>query len=151
MPPPIVPLTPLYPICYRTPLPTNEKQAMALTMTCYPWKVARQKGIEPLAGDLEGLCSIQLSYWRILKKIIWLCPKSLYSLWGWNRLPYTLLEAFLRDKGKHHRSNNFRGVAPFTPPLPLSYYRVIEVGSDRSILRNFEKTSAMSGSGMIYI
>ena len=43
------------------------------------------------------------------------------------------LEAFLRDKGKHHRSNNFRGVAPFTPPLPLSYYRVIEVGSDRSI------------------
>jgi len=61
------------------------------------------------------------------------------------------LEAFPRDKDKHHRSNNFRGVSPFTPPLPLSYYRVIEVGSDRSILRKFEKTSAMSGSGMIYI
>ena len=29
-------------------------------------KMARQKGLEPLAYCLEGSCSIQLSYWRIL-------------------------------------------------------------------------------------
>ena len=29
------------------------------------WKMARQKGFEPLACCLEGSCSIQLSYWRI--------------------------------------------------------------------------------------
>ena len=28
-------------------------------------KLARQKGLEPLAYCLEGSCSIQLSYWRI--------------------------------------------------------------------------------------
>ena len=28
------------------------------------WKMARQKGFEPLACCLEGSCSIQLSYWR---------------------------------------------------------------------------------------
>ena len=28
--------------------------------------LARQEGIEPSAGDLEGHYSIQLSYWRIL-------------------------------------------------------------------------------------
>ena len=30
-------------------------------------KMARQKGLEPLAYCLEGSCSIQLSYWRIKK------------------------------------------------------------------------------------
>ena len=30
-----------------------------------PWKMARQKGFEPLAYCLEGSCSIQLSYWRV--------------------------------------------------------------------------------------
>ena len=29
--------------------------------------MARQKGFEPLAYCLEGSCSIQLSYWRILQ------------------------------------------------------------------------------------
>ena len=29
-------------------------------------KMARQKGLEPLTYCLEGSCSIQLSYWRIL-------------------------------------------------------------------------------------
>ena len=29
-------------------------------------KMARQKGLEPLAYCLEGSCSIQLSYWRIV-------------------------------------------------------------------------------------
>ena len=33
--------------------------------TIYSKKVARQKGLEPLAHCLEGSCSIQLSYWRI--------------------------------------------------------------------------------------
>ena len=28
--------------------------------------MARQKGLEPLTYCLEGSCSIQLSYWRIL-------------------------------------------------------------------------------------
>ena len=28
--------------------------------------MARQKGLEPLAYCLEGSCSIQLSYWRML-------------------------------------------------------------------------------------
>ncbi len=31
-------------------------------------KMARQKGFEPLAYCLEGSCSIQLSYWRIVKQ-----------------------------------------------------------------------------------
>lgn len=31
--------------------------------------MARQKGLEPLAYCLEGSCSIQLSYWRIGKKL----------------------------------------------------------------------------------
>ena len=34
-----------------------------------PWKMARQKGFEPLAYCLEGSCSIQLSYWRILERV----------------------------------------------------------------------------------
>ena len=29
--------------------------------------MVRQKGFEPLAYCLEGSCSIQLSYWRIIK------------------------------------------------------------------------------------
>ena len=29
-------------------------------------ELVRQKGLEPLAYCLEGSCSIQLSYWRIL-------------------------------------------------------------------------------------
>ena len=33
------------------------------------WKMARQKGFEPLACCLEGSCSIQLSYWRILERV----------------------------------------------------------------------------------
>ena len=32
-------------------------------------KMARQKGLEPLAYCLEGSCSIQLSYWRILERV----------------------------------------------------------------------------------
>ena len=32
-------------------------------------KMARQKGLEPLAYCLEGSCSIQLSYWRVSVKL----------------------------------------------------------------------------------
>ena len=32
-------------------------------------RMARQKGFEPLAYCLEGSCSIQLSYWRILERV----------------------------------------------------------------------------------
>ena len=34
-------------------------------------KMARQKGLEPLAYCLEGSCSIQLSYWRMSIKRFW--------------------------------------------------------------------------------
>ena len=34
-----------------------------------PEEMARQKGFEPLACCLEGSCSIQLSYWRILERV----------------------------------------------------------------------------------
>ena len=34
----------------------------------YIHHMARQKGLEPLTYCLEGSCSIQLSYWRKLKR-----------------------------------------------------------------------------------
>ncbi len=34
-------------------------------MTDLRERLARQKGLEPLAYCLEGSCSIQLSYWRL--------------------------------------------------------------------------------------
>lgn len=34
-------------------------------MTDLRERLARQKGLEPLAYCLEGSCSIQLSYWRV--------------------------------------------------------------------------------------
>ncbi len=33
------------------------------------YKLARQKGFEPLTRSLEGCCSILLSYWRLCE--IW--------------------------------------------------------------------------------
>ena len=38
-------------------------------LATYSKKVARQKGLEPLAYCLEGSCSIQLSYWRVSVKL----------------------------------------------------------------------------------
>ena len=40
-------------------------------------KMARQKGLEPLAYCLEGSCSIQLSYWRACN--IWLPAQKVWS------------------------------------------------------------------------
>ena len=37
-------------------------------------KMARQKGLEPLTYCLEGSCSIQLSYWRILERVTGIGP-----------------------------------------------------------------------------
>ena len=43
-------------------------------MRCTAWLapngLARQKGLEPLTYCLEGSCSIQLSYWRILERVM---------------------------------------------------------------------------------
>ena len=39
-------------------------------------KLARQKGLEPLAYCLEGSCSIQLSYWRIMERVTGIEPAS---------------------------------------------------------------------------
>ena len=38
---------------------------MHCTMASALFRLARQKGLEPLTYCLEGSCSIQLSYWRI--------------------------------------------------------------------------------------
>ena len=40
--------------------------ATASEQSAWVIKVARQKGLEPLTYCLEGSCSIQLSYWRML-------------------------------------------------------------------------------------
>ena len=39
-----------------------------------PFGLARQKGLEPLTYCLEGSCSIQLSYWRILERVMGIEP-----------------------------------------------------------------------------
>ena len=36
--------------------------------------LARQKGLEPLAYCLEGSCSIRLSYWRKLERVMGIEP-----------------------------------------------------------------------------
>ena len=46
-------------------------------LATYSKKVARQKGLEPLAYCLEGSCSIQLSYWRACN--IWLPAQKVWS------------------------------------------------------------------------
>ena len=38
--------------------------------------MVRQKGLEPPAYCLEGSCSIQLSYWRILERVTGIEPAS---------------------------------------------------------------------------
>ena len=45
-------------------------------------KMARQKGLEPLAYCLEGSCSIRLSYWRILERVTRI-ELAIPSLEGW--------------------------------------------------------------------
>ena len=37
-------------------------------------ELARQKGFEPLTYCLEGSCSIQLSYWRVLERVMGIEP-----------------------------------------------------------------------------
>ena len=44
------------------------------TIFCFAEKVARQKGLEPLTYCLEGSCSIQLSYWRIMERVTGIGP-----------------------------------------------------------------------------
>ena len=48
-------------------------------------KMARQKGLEPLTYCLEGSCSIQLSYWRILERVTGIGPA--YPAWKAGVLP----------------------------------------------------------------
>ena len=42
----------------------------------YIHHMARQKGLEPLTYCLEGSCSIQLSYWRIMERVTGIEPAS---------------------------------------------------------------------------
>ena len=42
----------------------------------YTHHMARQKGLEPLTYCLEGSCSIQLSYWRIMERVTGIEPAS---------------------------------------------------------------------------
>ncbi len=42
---------------------------LSYTHQIYGILLARQKGFEPLACCLEGSCSIQLSYWRIVERV----------------------------------------------------------------------------------
>ena len=46
----------------------------------YIHHMARQKGLEPLTYCLEGSCSIQLSYWRIIK--VYLSKTGLERMMG---------------------------------------------------------------------
>ena len=38
--------------------------------------MARQEGLEPATYCLEGSCSIQLSYWRIMERVTGIEPAS---------------------------------------------------------------------------
>ena len=46
----------------------------------YTHHMARQKGLEPLTHGLEGRCSIQLSYWRKLRRLPENDPADSYVL-----------------------------------------------------------------------
>lgn len=50
VPPPIVPYRQPAPICYRTPLPTNEKRAMTSITTRYPEKWCAYRDSNPGFG-----------------------------------------------------------------------------------------------------
>ena len=41
-----------------------------------PAELARQEGLEPATYCLEGSCSIQLSYWRIMERVTGIEPAS---------------------------------------------------------------------------
>ena len=41
-----------------------------------PAELARQEGLEPATYCLEGICSIQLSYWRIMERVTGIEPAS---------------------------------------------------------------------------
>ena len=56
-------------------------------------ELARQKGLEPLTYCLEGSCSILLSYWRILERVMGIEPTR--PAWKAGVLPlnYTRVES----------------------------------------------------------
>ena len=39
-------------------------------------ELVRQEGLEPATSCLEGSCSIQLSYWRIMERVTGIEPAS---------------------------------------------------------------------------
>ncbi len=41
-----------------------------------PAELVRQEGLEPATYCLEGSCSIQLSYWRIMERVTGIEPAS---------------------------------------------------------------------------
>ena len=61
--------------------------------------MVRQKGLEPPAYCLEGSCSIQLSYWRILEQVTGIEPAS--PAWKAGALAIVLHPHALRKLSAH--------------------------------------------------
>ena len=68
---------------------------------CQRSRMARQGGLEPSTYCLEGSCSIQLSYWRILERVMGIEPTS--PAWKAGALAVVLhphIPARLKDNNK---------------------------------------------------
>ena len=90
-----------------------------------PKKVARQEGLEPPTYCLEGSCSIQLSYWRMLHcrvrqdalALRWRFPQKAQSIFPTNSALFA------------RKMERVMGIEPTRPAwkagiLPLNYTRI---------------------------
>ena len=74
-------------------------------------KMARQKGFEPLAYCLEGSCSIQLSYWRVLERVTRIELAS--PAWKAGALAIVLHPRSAPESGSHrpHQTVSFQRIS----------------------------------------